>query len=231
MQSCMRKRDVLKHWEKEHVDIALYGIENQTQTDKFMPFRVIGYDGALYRAQLLNDNKNIVPVVTLVLYFGTEKRWNQKRTVKELMRIPEGLDKYVNDYKIHVFEIAWLTDEQLQMFQSDFGIVANFFVQKRRNKDYEPDDERVIQHVDEVLKLLSVMSKDNKYERLLYNDGEKGEVTTMCEVAERLVNKGENLLATLISKLLLEGRNEDVELAVNDENARKKLYEEFGLTK
>jgi len=74
------------------------------------------------------------------------------------------------------------------MFKSDVGIVANFFVQKRKNKDYEPDDPREIQHVDAVLKLLSIMTGDNKYETILYS--EKGKVNTMCEVAERLVNKG-----------------------------------------
>lgn len=33
-------------------------------------------------------------------------------------------------------------------------VVANFFVQKRKNKDYIPDDPTEIRHVDEVLKLL-----------------------------------------------------------------------------
>lgn len=83
------------------------------------------------------------------------------------MDIPEDLDKYVSDYSMHVFDIAWLTDEQLAMFESDFGIVANFFVQKRKNKDYVPDDKRIIQHVDEVLKLLSVMTGDNRYASIL----------------------------------------------------------------
>lgn len=45
-----------------------------------------------------------------------------------------------------------------------------------------------MQHVDAVLKLLSVMTGDNKYETILYS--EEGKVNTMCEVAERLVNKG-----------------------------------------
>ena len=51
------------------------------------------------------------------------------------MNIPKELDPYVNDYKMEVFEIAWLTDEQLEMFKSDFKVVARFFVNKRRNPD------------------------------------------------------------------------------------------------
>jgi len=183
-----QERDVTKYWKKGETTIAIYGIENQIKVDKNMPFRMIGYDGAAYRGQLLDKGKNIVPVASFVLYFGTEKRWCKKRAIKELVDIPADLDEYVNDYKIHVIDVAWLTEEQLAMFKSDFGIVANFFVQKRKNKDYEPDDPREIQHVDAVLKLLSIMTGDNKYETILYN--EEGKVNTMCEVAERLVNKG-----------------------------------------
>lgn len=182
------ERDVAKYWKKENVAIAMYGIENQVKIDKNMPFRMIGYDGASYRGQLLDKRKSIVPVVSLVLYFGIDRRWKKYSSIKECIAIPEGLDEYVNDYKVHIIEVAWLTDEQLAMFKSDFGIVANFFVQKRKNKDYIPNDEREIEHVDAVLKLLTVMSGDHKYERVLYN--KNNEVKTMCEVADRLFNQG-----------------------------------------
>ena len=102
----------------------------------------------------------------------------------------KDIEEYVNDYRIHVIEVAWLTDEQLKQFKSDFGIVANFFVQKRKNQDYQPDDPREIKHVDEVLKLLSVMTGDKKYESILYSKQKSVEVKSMCEVAERLVRKG-----------------------------------------
>ena len=227
------ERDVSKYWEKENVTIALCGIENQSKVDTHMPFRVIGYDGAAYRSQLLNKGKTIVPVVTFVLYFGTDRRWNKNLSIKEMVTIPKKLEPYVNDYRINVFEIAWLTDEQLRMFKSDFGIVANFFVQKRKNKDYVPDDKRIIQHVDEVLKLLSVMTGDGKYETLLSSDSKKGRVNCMCEVAERLVNsgiqQGESLLGTLITKLFADGRTEDARLAASDEEARKRFYKEYGI--
>lgn len=37
----------------------------------------------------------------------------------------------MNDYRINLFEIAYLTQEQVALFQSDFRIVADYFVQKR----------------------------------------------------------------------------------------------------
>ena len=104
------------------------------------------------------------------------------------MEIPKCLDRYVNDYQMHVFEVAWLTEEQISHFRSDFKVVANFFVQKRKNKDYIPDDPTEIRHVDEVLKLLQVMTGDRRYEEIFRK--KKEGVHSMCDVAERLEKMG-----------------------------------------
>ena len=72
-------------------------------------------------------------------------------------------------------------------FRSDFKVVANFFVQKRKHKDYIPDDPTEIKHVDEVLKLLQVMTGDERYQTIFQK--EKG-VHSMCDVAERLEKMG-----------------------------------------
>jgi len=180
------ERDVLKRWNDYGINIAIMGFENQSKAEKYMPLRVIGYDGAAYRSQLLEENIKPVPVITIVLYFGNG-HWNQPMNLKKLFDIPIGLNEYVSDYKINVFEVAWLSDEVINSFESDFRIVANFFKQKRLNKNYVPNDPQEIVHVDGVLKLLSAMTGDNRYEKILYTDKE---VKTMCEVAERLEKIG-----------------------------------------
>ena len=177
--------DVAKYWRKGDTDIVLYGIENQTKVESRMPVRIFGYEGASYRGQ--HDKKTIVPVITMVLYYGTDRRWTAPANIKSLIKVPDGLDKYVNDVKANVFEIAWLTDDQISKFKSDFKIVANFFVNKRKNKDYIPDDKTTIKHVDEILKFLSVMTGDNRYEKLL---ADKEGVSNMCDVAQRLEDRG-----------------------------------------
>ena len=199
------ERDVAKYWMDGNVRIALCGMENQTKVEKFMPFRVFSYDGTAYRSQLLDRKNKIVPVITIVLYFGNE-HWTAPKSIKELLDIPAGLDEYVSDYNIHVFEIAWLTDEQIARFKSDFGIVARFFSERRKNPDYVPDDQTVITHVDAMLKLLAVMAGDRRYEEILQSDNKK-EVGCMCDVAERLERKG-------IEKGLVEGRAEGQNLLV-----------------
>jgi hypothetical protein len=151
-----------------------------------MPVRIIGYDGAAYRSQLLKKNTRVYPVVTIVLYFGTEHKWDGPMNLKALLDIPDGLDEYVNDYRIHVFNIAWLSEEEIARFKSDFKIVANFFAQIRRNKDYVPDDPTEIEHVDAVLKLLTVMTGDPQF--TFYS--REQEVKNMYGVASRLVDEG-----------------------------------------
>ena len=165
------ERDVIKYWKEKKVELAICGIENQSNVKKYMPFRIIGYDGAAYRSQLLENRKEILPVMTIVLYFGTDHHWYGKKNIKGLMKIPEGLEEYINDYEMKVFEIAWLTEEEISRFHSDFKVVANFFVQKRKHKDYIPDDPTEIRHIDEVLKLLRVMTGDESSGQCRSYDG------------------------------------------------------------
>ena len=70
------ERDVAKRWKKNGIRIACVGFENQTAPDPRMVLRVLGYDGAEYRAQCLRENLNNAPypVITIVLYFGYAQR-------------------------------------------------------------------------------------------------------------------------------------------------------------
>ena len=69
------ERDIAKYWKEEKVELAICGIENQSKVEKNMPFRIVGYDGAAYRSQLQQERKKMLPVVTIVLYFGTEEEY------------------------------------------------------------------------------------------------------------------------------------------------------------
>lgn len=203
------ERDVAKRWKKANIRIACIGFENQTAPDPDMPLRVIGYDGAEYRAQLLADNtgKNRYPVVTIVLYFGHEKHWDKPLNLKDRLNIPPEFEPYVSDYRINLFEIAYLSHEQVKMFQSDFRVVADYFVQKREKNDYVPEAWQ-LKHVQETLQLLSVMTNDHRFEDVYSTDG-KGGIRNMCDVLDRIELKGrqEGLLEGR-QEGLLEGRQE-----------------------
>lgn len=167
-----QERDVAKYWKNGNIRIAIYGLENQLKCDKDMPLRVVGYDGAVYRNQLnelkyLRGGKKRYPVITLVLYFG-KGHWNSSKSLLECLNVPEELRQYVSDYKINVFEIPYLTEEQVNMFKSDFKIVADYFVQKRLHKSCKPSTEQ-IKHVDEILKMMHILTNDSCYEDALNN--------------------------------------------------------------
>ena len=138
--------------------------------------------------QLNTGSDPLYAALTLVLYFGTEKRWTAPRSLYEAIDIPEEFKPFVQDYRINLFEIAYLTPEQVALFKSDFRIVADYFVQKRMSGDYKPKPERM-EHVQAVLQLLSVMTKDRRFEEVLI-DSEEGEIQTMCEVLDKIEARG-----------------------------------------
>lgn len=225
------ERDVAKIW-KNSVTLALFGIENQTVVDEYMPLRVLAYDGASYRSQLLNTKeerlkkkipKEIYPVVSLVLYFGKEP-WNQPKTLKEVIAkhldIPEELKSYINDYKIHVVDISSLTEEQIRNFESDFRVVADFFAQARKGS-YIPT-KYPIKHPDETLKMLSVIADSKDFKKFI-NSTKSKEGKNMCEVIEKIKEearaeaRAKEKVETTIKNLksAMKAFNVDLETAMN----------------
>ena len=75
-------RDVAKIDKRNGLILSLLTIENQTEVDPDMVFRVMGYDYASYRKQLDGEDSRRFPVATLVLYFG-ERTWNAPCTIVE----------------------------------------------------------------------------------------------------------------------------------------------------
>lgn len=198
-----QERDVAKYWKQMTLRLALLGMENQTDYDADMPLRLFGYDGTAYRAQILTskelntdkdapkEQRTRYPVFTLVLYFGSE-HWTKNRRLEERVAFPEGLKErllpFFNDYRANVFEIAYLTEEQVKLFQSDFRVVAEYFVRSRTDPDYQPEPTE-IRHVDAMLKLLSVMTGDRRFEEILTMPG-GGKPKMMSEVLNRAEQRG-----------------------------------------
>ena len=202
-----QERDVSKFWKNGEIRISILGIENQTAQDSDMPLRVISYDGASYKQQLLDKNqKKRYPVATLVLYFGTEEKWSKAKHLYDCFEIPEKLKPFVNDYKINVFNIAFLSPKTISMFKSDFKIIAEYFRAKRLNQKYKGSQEK-LKHANETLKMFSALTGDNSFEKV-YNEGnsKKGGIT-MCDVVKRIRDDGrtEGILegkADVIRKML-----------------------------
>ena len=198
-------RDVAKYWNNSQINIALFGLENQTVPDKLMPMRVIGYDGAEYKKQTLEENryKKKYPVITLVLYMGYDRNWKYSNSLLDLLEVDEKLKPYISDYKINVFEIAFLDREKIDLFKSDFRMLADYLYQMRTTNSYKGDESNV-KHVDEILMLMSAMSGFKNVENIIKVAHER-KVSNMKGFFELAEEKG-------LEKGLELGRTEGLEL-------------------
>ncbi len=187
-------RDVVKSYYENTLLLASFGIENQSTVDKFMPVRIMRYDSSVYQRQL-QKGKTISPIVTIVLNFSN-KRWKKPKSLHGLMKLPKELEPWVQDYRILVFDIAYLEDDVIEQFQSDFKVIAKFFKLSRLKKEGQILDDIIqpIEHVEAVMDLLAVFTGEEEYRRLYYEVfkalEEKGEKITMCKVADAYMNKG-----------------------------------------
>ncbi len=161
------------------------------------------------------------------------------------MNIQENLKPFVSDYKINVVEVAFL-DDKLDNFHSDFRIIAEYFVNKRRNIEYTPSAQE-IQHVDEFLKLLQALTGDDRYFdvlNLLQKEAKK-EGVNMCEILDKVENRGIAIgeirgekrgreemadeINQLNAILLKQNRMDDLIRTLTDRNYQRQLMAEFGI--
>lgn len=82
----------------------------------------------------------------------------------------------------------YLGYEKINLFKSDFRILADYLYQMRINRDYIAD-ETTIEHVEELLTLMSAMTGDNRFEETI-NDLKGKEKINMCEVLDRVEARG-----------------------------------------
>lgn len=259
-------QDQLRDTYKSYLDgagvcliIAAFGIENQSDYDRTLPVRILGYDSAGYKTQVEQKRRKLYPVITIVLNFSN-RRWSKVRSLRDMIgTIPAELEPYFQDYRIHVFDIAFLEDKVIDSFQSDFKAVARFFKNRRLGKP-ALTDKTALDYPAEIAELMAVFTGDKRYKDILpvvKAAKRKGERVTMCWVAQELIEKGERqgeargekrgeargekrgeargkkygemLMATLMQKLFADGRVEDAQRAASNECDRKKLYWEYGL--
>ena len=243
----IQDRDVAKYWKDSQINIALFGIENQTNPDKLMPFRVVGYDGLEYTRQVRKEcnGESKYPVITLVLYLGYDKKWIYPKNLFGVLDIDEELKPYVNDYKINLFEIAYLDREIIDSFTSDFWILADYLYQMRVNRNYVAD-KKSIGHIEELLMLMSAMTGDKRFEDVI-DEANTKEVMNMCEVLdiveargiekgreegiEEGIEKGADLISRLNTILAKEGDLDKIIKANTDKKYRNELLKKYNLLK
>lgn len=109
------------------------------------------------------------------------------------LRVQEAVfekQKRCYGYPINLFEIAFLPDEVVSAFKSDFRFVADYFVQMRKTGTYMGSNEEMV-HVREVTQLLAVLTKDIRFAEVVKEAENEGkEIKTMCKVLDEIEERG-----------------------------------------
>ena len=247
-------RDVVKLWKKENVVISLIGIENQDIPDEDMVFRVISYDGASYRTQLVEKERrkrkknagidgelqDIFPVITFVIYYG-EEEWRHETTLHKRLNLDSELKHYVSDYSINLIDLKKLSEDDINKFKKDFKLIADYMVKGSKHKADRID----LNHPEEVSELILRLTGEElpfeveceeggknmeKFFEPMFERAEaRGEARGRAEGRAEGKTEGESCLAKLISLLMSEGKNDKIKDVVENEVIRHGLYKEYGI--
>ena len=168
-----------------------------------------------------------------------------------LLNVDDRLKPFVSDYNINVFEIAFLDEEKRKLFKSDFRVLVDYLYQVRTNHNYNPE-KYFVQHMQEVLDLMSAMTGDEVFEKSIENTKIK-EAHYMCDVIHAMIDEGVergiqegfqrgfqegfqkgklegiNLANRLFEILLDEGSMDKFKRATKDEDYRYELLKEYHL--
>lgn len=213
-----------------------YTLENETRAKRRMVLRKAGYTGAVYREQM--DKTGVFPVVSVVLYWG-KKRWRAPRSMHQLFGTGfqnEDACAYVDDIRLHVYEMAYLPREVRECFQSDMRIVVDYLAE---GGNYVPTGQP-IRHLEALLLLLEALTGDTRYGEIvpeMLKQERKGGQVTMCDLIEKYeqkgiqkgIQKGLRRVNLLNQRLLSDQRFEDLKRSVEDSAYQEMLLAEYHL--
>ena len=122
------------------------------------------------------------------------------------------MKKFLNDCHVNVLELAWLTDEQIDLFKSDFRFIARQLKNERTGKNLIPSDDR-INHPDALLKLMGAITGDERFTEAVNNlrEFQEGDILTMKRVR--------NFIDFYVEEGEARGR------AIGEESARKSILQ------
>ena len=237
-KTVQKYRDVFKQAVIKYDDEAAYvllGVENQTDIHYAMPVRNMIYDALSYAEQVsargYYNKKNktakdgveflsgflktdkLIPVITLVVYFGVEK-WDGPVSLHEMLDTNNDVVlKYIQDYRINLIEPSGIKEEELELFTSDLKEVLTFI-------KFSKDSEKIKEHYMDRGKVMI----DNDAIRVIETvtnikvPKKKGrKKTDMCEAINKLIEEE----VSAIKKIAQERTAEEVN-KIKEEAAREK---------
>ena len=185
------EHQVSKIWKAGHLRFSYLAFEKPSNLNRYIPLRSIGYDGSLYDDELKTAKSvsELYPVINMVLYLGYENRWNIPLNLNSCFHMPKRLQPYISDYKTNLFEIAWLSEETVRKFQSDFRFIVEYCTQAQKKMIWEPMYGEA-DHINEVFEMLYDMTEDERFLIVLEEPRLGGNSTMPSVVLDRIEYRG-----------------------------------------
>ena len=185
------EHQVSKVWKAGHLRFSYLAFEKPVNFNRYIPLCSIGYDGKLYEDELktAKSTSELYPVINIVLYLGYENRWNAPLSLNKCFNMPKRLQSYLSDYKTNLFEVAWLSDETVAKFQSDFRFIAEYCTQAQKKVLWEPMYGEA-EHINEVFEMLYDMTDDERFLIVLEEPRLGGNSTMPSVVLDRIQYMG-----------------------------------------
>ena len=144
------RQDGIHYWRKQNVNIALIALEYQSVSDYHMVFRNMMAESLAYYKQWKKNKRHyskeykkwfdrlfrlrnskeflsgmvkedqFVPVIIIVINFGLEK-WDGATTLHEMLKLPSELERYVNNYKLNLFD--YNDYEDFSIFKTEVRVI------------------------------------------------------------------------------------------------------------
>lgn len=152
-----KNRDIAKIYDDE-LELVILGVENQNDVHYAMPMRVLLYDALSYDKQYQSIRKEhhrskdlkgaerlsgfsredkLVPVVTLVVYYGTEA-WDGPRSMHDMLKLPKAFAEFphlVGNYPMHLLEVRKIAD--VEVFDKDLMALFGFIKYQQNSQELE----------------------------------------------------------------------------------------------
>lgn len=131
----------------------------------------------------LKKADRLMPVITLVVYFG-DKDWDGAKSIHEMLSVDDDeLLSYVPNYKINLIEPAKISDEDYDKFKTDVGSVLQFIKHQSDEDGSWIKGKTRFKHVEkEAVELINLITGSKIIGE------EKEEVVDMCRAWENSIN-------------------------------------------
>ena len=126
----------------------------------------------------------LMPVITLVVYFG-EESWDGPQSIREMLNTKdEVILSYVQDYKLNLIVPATIRDEEFDKFHTDLGAILQFIKhQSQEDNSWMQDYKRFEQVEREAVDVINKLTGTN------INYEESEEVVNMCRAWDNSMTK------------------------------------------